>query len=184
MPFLYVFITVWIWSAIPLAVKIAYESFNFGFIAFCRMAAGALVFGLLHWTSGRSLRLPSDDRRQDLPGPPFLGLASWIFIAGMGIGGDLLLYTLGLHWTTASAATLIVSTDGVILALLAVLVLREPMSSLKAMAALCALVGVVLVGWNGEDLGDLLGSQYLLGNLAIIAAACCWATYGLGQRVL
>jgi drug/metabolite transporter (DMT)-like permease len=184
MPFLYVFITVWIWSAIPLAVKVAYASFNFGFIAFCRMASGALVFGLVHWASGRSLRLPADDRRPDLPGPRSVGLVSWIFIAGLAIGGDLLLYTLGLRWTTASAATLIVSTDGVVLALLAAVVLREPMSKLKVAGALSALAGLLLVGWNGQNLSALLGSEYFLGNLAVLGAAFCWATYGLGQRVL
>jgi drug/metabolite transporter (DMT)-like permease len=107
-----------------------------------------------------------------------------VLIAGVGIGADLLLYTLGLRFTTASAASLIVSTDGIILALLGVLVLRERMSWLKAGAGIAALCGLLLVGWNGQHLGSLVRSEYFVGNVIVLSAGCCWATYGAGQRVL
>ena len=244
-PVLYVLATVWLWSLIPLAVKVAYQSFNFGFIGFTRLAVGTLFFAIWELSSGRSLRLPASSvpgsagvspasglpgsaepalsppkgvsPASGLPGsaepalsppkgvppasgppgsagvspasPPLLGprrlpLGAWIIIAGLGIGGDLLLYALGLRYTTASAATLIVSTDGILLALLGVLVLRERMSRLKAAAGLCALGGLVLVNWSGQTWAALLGSEHFLGNLIVLLAGCCWATYGLGQRVL
>jgi drug/metabolite transporter (DMT)-like permease len=179
MPVLYVFATVWLWSLIPLAVKIAYESFNFAFIGLTRLVVGAAVFGLFHLAAPR---LPGAG--EALPGPKWLGAKAWVIIAGIGIGGDLLLYTLGLRHTTASAATLIVSTDGVILALLGVLVLHERMSWMKTAAAVAGLAGVVLVSWNGQDLSALVRSEYFLGNVTVLCAGMCWATYGLGQRVL
>jgi len=184
MPVLWVLGTVWLWSLIPLAVKLAYVSFNPGFIALARLVGGTCVFAALEVAAGRGIRLPGRRAALDLGGPNWIGLRAWIAVAGLGIGGDLLLYTLGLHYTTASAATLIVSTDGIMLALLGVLVLRERMSWLKAGAGAAALAGLVLVGWNGQDLSALLQSKYLLGNVLVFSAACCWASYGLGQRVL
>ncbi|HUU53481.1 MAG TPA: DMT family transporter [Armatimonadota bacterium] len=184
MPILCVLGTVWLWSLIPLAVKVAYQSFNFGFIALSRLAIGTLVFGALELTSGRGLRLPPRQSEPKPDGFSRIGPVGWVIIAGLAIGGDLLLYTLGLRYTTASAATLIVSTDGVMLAMLGVLVLKERISLLKALAALSALAGLVLVGWNGQDLGGLVRSEYFLGNAIVLSAGVCWATYGLGQRVL
>jgi drug/metabolite transporter (DMT)-like permease len=181
---LYVLGTVWLWSLIPLAVKVAYQSFNFGFIAFTRLAVGACVFALMEVRAGRALRFParrSDERRR---GPARIGPLGWVLVAGIGIAGDLLLYTLGLRYTTASAATLIVSTDGIILALLGVLVLRERGSWFKVGAGMTALTGLVLVGWNGQDWRHLVGSDYFAGNALVLCAAFCWATYALGQRVL
>jgi len=184
MAVLYVLGTVWLWSLIPLAVKVAHQSFNFGFIAFARMAVGTCVFAALEMATGRGIRWPSRGRPEEMPGPRRLGLRVWVVIAGLGIGGDLLLYTLGLGYTSASAATLIVSIDGVMLALMGVMVLRERMSWMKAAAALASLGGLILVGWNGQDMSELVRSQYFLGNVIVFCAGACWATYGLGQRVL
>ena len=125
MPILCVLGTVWLWSLIPLAVKVAYQSFDFGFIALSRFVVGTLVFGAVELASGRGLRLPPREARPKLAGPSWIGPIGWIVIAGLAIGGDLLLYTLGMRDTTASAATLIVSTDGVLLAMLGVLWLRQ-----------------------------------------------------------
>jgi drug/metabolite transporter (DMT)-like permease len=184
MPVLCVLGTVWLWSLIPLAVKVAYQSFNFAFITFSRLALGTAIFATLDLLAGRGLRLPERSAHRRLPGPSGIGTRAWVLIAGVGIGGDLLLYTLGLRFTTASAATLIVSTDGIILALLGVAVLREPMSRFKAAAGVAAFGGLLLVGWNGQDITALLRSEYFLGNAVVLCAACCWAVYALGQRVL
>ena len=176
--------TTWLWSLIPLAVKVAYTSFNPAFIAFARLVGGTLVFAVVEIASGRKLRIPPAKSPVDLPGPKWIRFRGWIAIAAVGISGDLLLYTLGLRYTTASAATLIVSTDGVMMALLGVVVLGERMSWFKASAAVTALTGLFLVNWNGQDLSALLASRYLLGNVLVLCAACCFATYGLGQRAL
>lgn len=180
-PALYVLATVWLWSLIPLAVKVAYQSFDFGCIGFARLSVGTLFFAIWELSSGRHLRLPKD---ASAPPPPRASFLVWTIIAGLGIGGDLLLYALGLRYTTASAATLIVSTDGIILALLGVMVLRERMSWMKAVAGLCALGGLFLVNWSGQTWQALLGSEHFLGNVIVFIAGCCWAMYGLGQRVL
>jgi drug/metabolite transporter (DMT)-like permease len=184
MPVVCVLATTWLWSLIPLAVKAAYASFNPAFIAFARLAGGAIVFVVAEIAAGRGIRLPAKTAPVTLLGPKRIGLRGWIIVAAVGICGDLLLYTLGLRYTTASAATLIVSTDGIMLALLGVLVIGEPMSWFKAAAGLTALAGLFLVSWNGQDLTSLLQSRYLVGNILVICAACCWATYALGQRVL
>jgi len=184
MPVVYVLITTWLWSLIPLAVKAAYVSFNPAFIAFARLAGGAVVFAAVEIAAGRGIRLPAKTAPVTLPGPKWIALRGWIIVAAVGICGDLFLYTLGLRYTTASAATLIVSTDGIMLTLLGVLVIGEPMSRFKAAAGLTALVGLFLVSWNGQNLTVLLQSRYLVGNILVICAACCWATYALGQRVL
>jgi drug/metabolite transporter (DMT)-like permease len=175
----YVLATVWLWSLIPLAIKVADDSFSPGFIGFIRLLFGMCFFAAWELSTRRGLRLPAA-----APGPRGMGLRLWIIVAGLGIGGDLVLYALGLRYTTVSAATLIVSTDGIILALLGVAVLRERMSGLKAAAGLAALTGLILVGWSGQSVAALLASEHSLGNAIVLLAGCCWATYGLGQRVL
>jgi drug/metabolite transporter (DMT)-like permease len=175
----YVLATVWLWSLIPLAVKVADDSFSGGFIGFVRLLFGMCFFAVWELTTRRSLRLPAA-----APGPRGVGPRLWIIVAGLGIGGDLVLYAVGLRYTTASAATLIVSTDGIMLALLGVVVLRERRSGLKTAAGLAALTGLVLVGWSGQSVVGLLASKHSLGNVIVLLAGCCWATYGLGQRVL
>jgi drug/metabolite transporter (DMT)-like permease len=138
MAILYVLGTVWLWGLIPLAVKGAYQSFSFAFIAVCRLAVGTLVFAVVQAASGRTLRGDGVPPGQPVTARLHLSARAWIFVAGVAIGGDLLLYTLGLRYTTASAATLIVSTDAVLLTLFGVLLLRERMSWLKAAAAYSA----------------------------------------------
>ena len=184
MAVLYVLATVWLWSLIPLAIKVADDSFTSSFIGFIRLIFGMCFFAAWELTQRRRLRLPAAPAGAEFPGPRWMGVRLWVVVAGLGIGGDLLLYALGLHYTTASAATLIVSTDGIILAMLGVLVLRERMSWLKAAAAVAALAGLLLVGWSGQTIAALRASENSLGNIIVLMAGCCWATYGLGQRVL
>ena len=184
MPVLYVLGTVWLWSLIPLAIKVANPTFSSLFIGFTRLAVGTCFFAIWELSSGRSLRLPAVDRAVRLPGPRRLTLISWIIIAGFGIGGNLVLYALGLRFTTASAASLVVSTDGPLLALLGVIVLGERMSWMKACAAVAALLGIILVSWSGQTAATLFGSAYFLGNVIVFVSGCSWAIYALGQRVL
>ncbi len=184
MPVIYILAAAWLWSLIPFAVKIADASFTASFIGFARLAFGAVFFTLWELSRGHSLRLPSSRPEACLPGPRWMGLGMWILLAALGISGDFIFYAAGLHYTTASAATFIISTDGVMLALLGVLVLRERMSWMKALAGLAALTGLIIVGWSGQSLNTLFTSEYFLGNLLILCAGCCWAIYSLGQRVL
>jgi drug/metabolite transporter (DMT)-like permease len=183
MSFFYLLTAIWLWSLVPLATKYANDSFNVGFIGFTRVAVATGIFGLLYRAQLRSIRALATTS-SPIPGPRWMTPLIWTVLAGLGIGSDQLLYTFGLKYTTASAATLIVSTDGVLLALLGVLLLKERMSWMKAAAGLASLTGLVLVNWSGQDLRALAQSDFFLGNLAVLGAAFCWACYGLGQRVL
>lgn len=133
---------------------------------------------------GDAFFLPQSIAAHDNPAAARLLLRAWIIAAGRDIGGDLLLYALGLRYTAASAATLAISTDGIVLALLGVLVLRERVSWMKTAAGLCALAGLCLVNWSSQTWAALLASEQFPGNLIVLVAGYCWATYGLGQRVL
>ena len=102
--------------------------------------------------------------------------------AAVGIGLNYLLFTVGLRYTLASAGAMIVQSEVVFLAALAVLFLGESFGVRKAVGMGMALSGVAIITWNGEDPGVLFGSEYLLGNVIIFVAGLFWAVYVFFQR--
>lgn len=102
----------------------------------------------------------------------------------MGLLGSALyqiFFTLGLAYTTASNAALIIATSPAMIALLGALFGIETLTRRIGLGIALALAGVALVvGANGVR----LSWQTLHGDLLMVAAAGCWAVYTLGVRKL
>ena len=99
--------------------------------------------------------------RRDLP-----WLAGAI-LAG-GVGGPILMM-LGLARAEASMASLLLTLEGVVTALLAWLVFRESFDRRIAAGLICIIGGAAVLAWQGNPLGGGIS-----GPVLIIGACICW----------
>lgn len=86
-----------------------------------------------------------------------------------------MIYT-GLHSTNATTAGIIMALSPVMTMIIARIVLGEPLGLWKAIGALLALAGMMIIVAHG-DLRALMGLQFSTGELWIVGSAFCWGLY-------
>jgi drug/metabolite transporter (DMT)-like permease len=86
-----------------------------------------------------------------------------------------MIYT-GLNYTDATTAGIIMALSPIMTMVLARFVLGEPLGVWKALGALLALTGMVVIVARG-DLAALLRLQFNPGELWIVGSALCWGLY-------
>ncbi|WP_352897126.1 DMT family transporter [Mesorhizobium sp. M0833] len=86
-----------------------------------------------------------------------------------------MIYT-GLNYTNATTAGIIMALSPIMTMVLARFVLGEPLGVWKALGALVALAGMVLIVARG-DLAALMQLQFNPGELWIVGSAFCWGLY-------
>lgn len=166
-------LTAVVWGTIPIAGKFALSAVTPAFLSFVRFTvAGGLMLGAVAWRGGSPLETLLDP-------PPKL-----VAVAAVGLTGNYLLYFFGLDLTTATAAQIVIQLSAVFLVIWGVLYFGEELSPARALGAVAAVAGVLVVNWNGADLAVLLRSEYLLGNLLVAGAAASWSVYAVGQKQL
>lgn len=106
-----------------------------------------------------------------------------LLLALLGMVG----YNLALYWaltfTTPVSASLINALNPALIALVAALLLREPLGPRRIVGTLLGLLGVLLVITRG-DLGTLLARQLNAGDLLMLVAIAVWTAYTLlGRRL-
>ena len=137
-----------------------------------RFTAATAFFGIL-------LRnRPAQERRY--------GTDKW-WILGMGLAGVVgfspLLY-LGLRYSTAVNSSLIQGFSPLITALIAGLIIHEPVTRRQLVGAVLGLVGVAGL-LSGGSFTFLLRLQFNPGDLILLASAVVWAFYAVfGRRVM
>jgi drug/metabolite transporter (DMT)-like permease len=92
-----------------------------------------------------------------------------------------LLEILGLARTTATSGSLLLGAETLVTVALAVLVLRERLGAVGAIALVLGLTGTGLVSVGADGTGQLVGDQ-TVGNVLVIAAVCCGAIYLVWSR--
>jgi drug/metabolite transporter (DMT)-like permease len=109
----------------------------------------------------------------------------WILAMGLAgvVGFSPLLY-LGLRYSTAVNCSLIQGFSPLITALIAGLIIHEPVTRRQLMGAILGLIGVAGLLSRGS-LTFLLGLQFNAGDLILVASAVVWAFYSVfGRRVM
>ena len=109
----------------------------------------------------------------------------WILVMGLAgvVGFSPLLY-LGLRYSTAVNSSLIQGFSPIITALIAGLIIQEPVTRRQAWGAVLGLIGVIgLV--SGGSLSFIVDLRFNPGDLILVAAAVVWAFYSVfGRRVM
>ena len=82
----------------------------------------------------------------------------------------------GLNYTDATTAGIIMALSPIMTMVLARFVLGEPLGAWKALGALLALTGMIVIVARG-DLAALLRLQFNPGELWIVGSALCWGLY-------
>ena len=159
-----------LWSVIPVLVKLLFPVFDPFTIAFLRLLQGTAVVSVAFFARGHSLR--------------DIQWSWWHVIGGLGMSLNFSLYAFSLSYTTASAGSLVVQVQYVVLTVLAVAVLRERLDAGKIVGMALVLAGVaVIVGVRG-DVGHLFAPRYVLGNVLMLFSGLGWGIYALANKAL
>lgn len=99
-----------------------------------------------------------------------------LFIGAIDLAFCLGTIYVGLNYTDATTAGIVMALSPVMTVVLAHFVLGEPLGLWKTLDALIALIGMPVIVAH-RDLAALLGLQFNIGELWIVGAALCWAVY-------
>jgi drug/metabolite transporter (DMT)-like permease len=103
------------------------------------------------------------------------------FFALTGVGAFNTLSYTGLKYTTATNGVLLNSVIPILIIVIAVVFLRERVSTGQSVGVLVSLAGVLLIIGQG-NLDTLLGLRLNPGDLWVLGAMLCWAVYTVGLR--
>jgi drug/metabolite transporter (DMT)-like permease len=160
-----------LWAGAFPATRILLEGMGVYTATFIRFWWAALVLALLVVArDGRLPRLPARDW-------------AWVVaLAAVGVFGYNLAFALGLAQVEASRASLIVPTNPAVTAVLAWLVLREPLGASRALGIALAVAGALWVLARGDP-AALLALDFSAGELVLVACIFLWSAYTLMGRV-
>lgn len=159
-----------LWSVVPVLVKWLLPAIDPFGLAFARLLQALLVVGIAFRLRGRRLEEIEWSR--------------WHLVGGLGVTVNYAFFAWSLSYTTASAGALVVQIQYVTLALLAVLLLKEPFGPGKGLGMVLVLGGVVLVVSVRGHVGDLLAPRYVAGNALMLLAGLGWGVYAVSNKAL
>ncbi len=120
-------------------------------------------------------------RRESLFGMLKLHAPKYLLLGAVGIAGFNLFFFYALQSTSANSASLIMATNPLLTALLAVALLGERLTRRHLLALPVALIGVTVVISQG-DLHKLETLSFAHGDMLMLAANLCWAMYNVLVR--
>ncbi len=105
----------------------------------------------------------------------------YIFLGTMGVAGFNALTSIGLKYTTAINAALIMATNPLVTTLLSVIFLKSSVNTSQRVGLMLSLIGVIGVITNGS-LEVLLNFKIAMGDCLVMAGNICWALYSVLLR--
>lgn len=103
----------------------------------------------------------------------------WRLVLGgfFGVAANQLLFFYGLNLTQPIQASVIMTSNPIIVLVLSAIFLKVPIRPLRVLGILLGLVGAVLLITRGEELHGLLTRDTSLGNLLVLLNAASFGTY-------
>lgn len=155
------------WAGAFIAGKSSGETFGPFTLTFYRFFISAVVlYPFLKMKFPKDLKLNRDRAKEVI----ILGL--------VGMVGYHVPFFMALHYTSASNASMIAATNPIMTAVLLAILYKEKLSFAKIGFLLMALLGVLLTITNWH-LEQLLQLQHNMGELLMIIAVFCWASYSI-----
>jgi drug/metabolite transporter (DMT)-like permease len=163
--FLLALIAAALWGFTPVATKGALEGFTPQFLSFVRLAAAALFFRALAGRGGR-----------------FFVSDPWIWLAGIGLGADFLLYNYGVQRTAANVAGLVINIELLTTTAFAVWILGERLNTRRVIGGIITGAGVLIVSLDGLSFSDISRNDRAIGNVLVMLASISWSLFAVAQR--
>ncbi len=157
-------IAVLLWGPSFVATKVALRELPPFTIAFLRFLVASCLLYPIWRRSNERISLKTNARRQ-------------LLLSGLlGITAYFILENLGIQFTTASDAALLMAAIPVVCLLVESLWRKQAVSWMRIAGIASSIVGMFLIVRQAPAHG---GMGRLIGDLLIIAAALCWAAYSL-----
>lgn len=161
--------TLLLWSGNWIVARAVRDEISPGLATAGRLAIVALLLAPFAWR-GLAAKLPALSRRD--------WRVLWL-LAFSGGGIHLALQWLGLHYTTATSATLYLSTAPIFILLLAAPVLGEAIVARQWLGVAVSFAGVALIGMQGQ----FVNPSFNVGDLCALASMVLWASYTVFLRL-
>lgn len=162
------------WAGSFLVVETATKEMDpvdLGFLRF--LVATPLMFLLLVL-----LKKPLSFPKKEIP---------WLIV--LGLTGVTLLYLfqfLGIHYTNAPTASVLINTNVIFIAILSGLFLHEALSGKRIIGIVLSFIGVFLIMFSDLSTQQItVDNLFLIGGVLMLLSALCWALYSLvGKHLL
>lgn len=111
-------------------------------------------------------------------------LKTFLVLGVVGMVGYHVFFFLSLKYTTATNSSLIGATNPIVTTILACIFLKDKITYKNILGILLSLLGVILITTNG-NVSVLFNMKFNIGDILMMVAVLCWATYGvLSKKVL
>ncbi|HET9735348.1 MAG TPA: DMT family transporter [Burkholderiales bacterium] len=161
--------TLLLWSGNWIVARAVRDDISPGLATAGRLVIVVALLAPFAWR-GLAAKLPALSRRD--------WQVLWL-LAFFGGGLHLALQWLGLHYTTATSATLYLSTAPIFILLLAAPLLGERIAARQWLGVAISFTGVALIGMQGK----LLQPSFNVGDLCALASMAMWGGYTVFLRM-
>jgi drug/metabolite transporter (DMT)-like permease len=163
-----------IWAGSFIAVRVTINEIPPVDLGFLRFLVATPLMVLILFLRKKPIRIPT----KELPSLIVLGLT-----------GVTLLYIfqfIGIAYTTASTAAVLINTNIIFIVILSAMFLKEIFSLKKTLGIILSFLGVIIVilaQMRNENI--VFSDVFLVGCLFVLLSAFCWAIYSVvGKRLL
>jgi drug/metabolite transporter (DMT)-like permease len=166
--------TVALWSVLPIGLKVALGGLDAMTLTWIRFVAATLFLGLLLRARGSMPSTARFDRHH------------WtlLAVAAIGLAGNYGLYALGLHYTNAGTAQVLIQIAPMLFTLGGIFVFREKFALAQWIGLAVLVTGLGLFSF--DQISHMIDGldRYYAGIGFIVVSAVAWAAYGLAQKQL
>ena len=166
--------TVSMWSVLPLGLKIALGGLDAMTLTWIRFVAATAFLALLLRARGNMPSLAGFERHH------------WVLmaIAAVGLAGNYGFYALGLQYTNAGTAQVLIQIAPMLFTLGGIFLFRERFSVVQWLGFAVLVFGLGV--FSSDQISHMLVGldRYYTGLAFILVAAITWAAYGLAQKQL
>jgi drug/metabolite transporter (DMT)-like permease len=162
------------WGLLPIALQITLEQMDAFTITWYRFMAATFLLG-----SYLAVRRNLPRLRGQGMGVPIL-----LVLVTLGLGGNYILYLLGLSYTSAGAAQVLIQLAPVIAMLGSLVFFQERFSKVQWLGLLVLSSGMGFFFHNKLEEVFLQLGEYSVGVVLILFAALAWAVYAIAQKQL
>ena len=163
-----------VWAGSFIVVQVTTEEMDPIDLGFLRFLVATPLMILLVVLRKKPLLLP----KKELP---------WLIV--LGLTGVTLLYLfqfLGIHFTNAPVASVLINTNVIFIAILSSLFLHESLARKRIAGIILSFIGVFVIMFSDISQQALtFDNLFFIGSILMLLSAFCWALYSLvGKRLL